>query len=301
MGWWLVMGVVTLLLMGLVAWAMRIAARRRLYGSMYGLRSGAAGDWGLSVLLAQGADEEQVAALLTTDYERYEVVVALDGAQEAALLRVLQTRYRLIRVDCRPTDAFAASPITALYRSRLRLFRRLVVVDMRGGGRRERLDVVAEVATYELLLPLSRGYSLRDGAVAWLVAEADRAEGSAAESWVLCSANPVTCYLRSALARVGGFGRAWRLRRQWLPAGVVRNLRQTHRGACVRWGGRLVFLGVAGVAVNGADGLTIAAVAGSVLAWWLLLRRLRRTVNFETESHDWSFCRALRDKTEEGV
>ena len=175
MGWCLVAGGITLLLIGLLVWAMRIAARRRLYGSMYGLRSGAVGDWGLSVLLAQGADAEQVAALLTADYERFEVVVAVDSVREAALLQELQKRYRLIRVDCPTVGASEALPVTALYRSRLRLFRRLVVVDVRRGARRERLNVLAEVATYELLMPLSRGCSLREGAVAWLVAEADRA------------------------------------------------------------------------------------------------------------------------------
>ena len=102
------MGVVTLLWIGLVVWAMRIAARRRLYGSMYGLRSDAAGDWGLSVLLAQGSDEAQIAALLATDYERYEVVVAIDGVREAALLQMLLARYRLIRVAGRATGELTA-------------------------------------------------------------------------------------------------------------------------------------------------------------------------------------------------
>ena len=297
MGWWLAMGVVTLLWIGLVVWAMRIAARRRLYGSMYGLRSDAAGDWGLSVLLAQGSDEAQIAALLATDYERYEVVVAIDGVREAALLQVLLARYRLIRVTGRATGELTAPPITALYRSRLRLFRRLVVVDVRCGLRCGRLNATAATAAYELLLPLPRGCCLREGAVAWLVAEADRVAGPPA-AWVLCAGMPTTCYRRSALVQAGGFGRTWRLRRRWWPAGVVRNLRSGQRGMCARWGWRVAFLGVVGVAVQGEDWLTSLAATGTFLAWWLLLRRLNRVVDFETESHDWSFCRALRDKSE---
>ena len=302
MGWWLAAGMVTLLLMGLVAWAMRIAARRRLYGSLYGLRSDAVGDWGLSILLAQGADEGQVAALLTADYERCEVVVAMDGAREAPLLQLLQARYRLIRVDCRAIGELPAAPITALYRSRSRLFRRLVVVDVRSGNRAERLHAAAEMAAYELLMPLSRGCCLREGAVAWLVAEADRAVKHPAEVWVLCAARPVTCYRRSVVVRVGGFGQTWRLRRRWLPAGVVRCMQPEQEGIRRwRWLWWIACLGGIGAVGSDAGWLTSIAAAGTFLAWWMLLQRLNRVVDFEPESHDWSFCRALREKSEAGV
>ena len=298
-GWLLALIGVIGWLIGLLVWAMRVASRRRFYGSLYGLRSVVVGDLGLSVLVPTDADAEQVAALMRIDYERCEVVVVLDGVRDEALLRLLVSRYRLIRVAYRPAEELPTVPVEALYRSRVRLFRRLVVLDVRYGRRAERLDAAAEVAACELLLPMPRGCVVQEGVVEWLVAEADRAVVRAPEAWSLGLLGEVVCYRRSAVVRVGGFAHTRRLRRRWLPACVTRRFRATN-APCRLWQ-RLrgvLLVGVSGVAWSLGGGALMLAVSGCCVSTWLLLRRLVRVAACEAESRDWSPGSVRQQKSE---
>lgn len=301
--WMVVSGLITAALVALIAWSNRVADRRRYVASLYGLRRDAVAEYGLSVLLPEGASVAQVMTLLMVDYGRYEVVVALDGVRDEVLLRELRMRYGLIAVT-RPADAGRGRAVMqALYRSRVRAFRRLVVADVRSGRRSERLDVVTEVAAYELLLPLRQGVSLREGSVEWLIAEADRALIEPLAALTLCGCGGcVTRYLRSAVTAVGGFAHAGRLPRRWLPAEV------TTKGPERRLRGHmatlLVCIGIAGTGIGIGwltEGVTAVMVTGLLVLWWLLLRRLRQAVMVETEGCDWSFSLPLGVKSEADV
>lgn len=301
--WIVVSGVITAVLVALIAWSNRVADRRRYVASLYGLRRDAVAEYGLSVLLPEGATVAQVMALLMVDYGRYEVVVALDGARDEALLRELRMRYGLIAV-IRPADAGRGGAVMqALYRSRVRAFRRLVVADVRGGRHSERLDVVTEVAANELLLPLRQGVSLREGSVEWLIAEADRAPIEPPAALTLCGCGScVTRYLCSAVTAVGGFAHAGRLPRRWLPAEVTTKVPERRlRGHMTTL---LVCVGIAGASIGIGwltEGVTAVTVAGLLVLWWLLLRWLRRAVTVESEGCDWSFSLPLGVKSEADV
>lgn len=152
----------------------RAFARRRLLLSMHGARADAVGGIGLSVLLPEGVTPRLAEELLSTEYALFEVVAVVDGLADPALLAQLAARYRLFRVSVPPADG-----TRALYRSRKRRFRRLVLLDRPATDRRRACRAAAEAATYDYLLPLRPNERLTCGAVERVVCELAAAPGTA--------------------------------------------------------------------------------------------------------------------------
>lgn len=156
----------------LVVWCVaEYAARRsRWLDAMYGARCGLLHRVGISVLAAGHNSLTRCEELMAVEYPDFEVVLLFDGASNPALLHQLIKRYHLIRVDYLPSGELYPMAVRGLYRSRRRLYRRLVVVDSVATGRRA-LDVMADVATRGFLLPLADHRSLSSRAVEHLALE----------------------------------------------------------------------------------------------------------------------------------
>lgn len=242
----------------------RDCARRRLLRSMYGIRSGPVGRIGLSVLLTEGISLRRLERLLTVEYALFEVVAVLDGERQEELLTTLAARYRMIRVGCDPTGELPVSGVRALYRSRKRRFRRLVLVDRRADPATPPLHAAAEAAAYDYLWPLRPDERLTRGAVERAVYALSE---SAPPPAVLHAAAGMraTIYAREAVVAAGGFNR--RLRRTSPRRTICDPLTVRLGGARRRWIGR----GVALAAL--AAGLAAAPVwwAGAVWAATILL------------------------------
>lgn len=184
----------------------RAVGRLRLAERMRGVQCDAPDRVGISLLVTEPTSCREIIRLLSVEYARYEVVVVLDGVREAALFAELQERYHLIRVEFLPTGELPVEGVVGLYRSRKRRFRRLVVVDVVTARSVERLNVAADVAEGEYLLPMRRGARLAEGVIeqlAVLLAARPR------EQRLLRTTVGVPTFVcaREAVVEAGGFAR----------------------------------------------------------------------------------------------
>ena len=141
-------------LLGLVE---RGARKWRLLAAPGGIGCDAPEEFGISVLCCGTCDAEQIAALMSEECARYEVVVAIDALRRPAEFEALAARYCMTRVEWRGSDELPVSGIRAVGRSRKRRYRRLVLVDRAQGTPEGDLNAAAVVATYDYLLPLDCG------------------------------------------------------------------------------------------------------------------------------------------------
>lgn len=280
-------GIRLLILMGCVAattlWAatflrtLRDARRRRLLMHGRGAFRCAAADepaagTGISVLCSGCDGTEQVEQLLGTEYVRYEVVLALDATACPELFGAIAARYRMIRVNSACCDT-----IRGLYRSRQRGYRRLVIVDRRGGTPSDDFDAAAAVAAHDYLLPLPPGCRMRPDAAERLATELAAAPDGPPELVVARLGEPLRLVGREVVHREGGFGprtgrSVRRKKRRTLyealafRPGRMDGFRRRSIAVCT-----VLLLGAAGCAAAG-EGWTAAAPAATALVVWCACR-----------------------------
>ena len=155
------------------------------------------GNIGVSMLCLHPSDVRVIEAMLASRYPASEVVVMLDSASE--LFALMRQRYALCDVRCDRTT------IRALYRSRHKAFRRLVVVDSLVSTRASMLDVAASVSSYDYLLPLPPDFRLLPDAVCRLAAEIASAEVPRVD-YVTTYTEELSLCSREKVAACGGFG-----------------------------------------------------------------------------------------------
>jgi len=273
---WL-MGVLVLLSVGATVWLRRavlLSEAQRLQQMMMGVQCDVTGPEGLSVILAEGCSEEQIEQLLMVEYPRYEVVAVVDGEVQGELLRRLRSRYQLIAVAYRPTGDFPTCGVPALYRSRRRCFRRLVVLDVARARLVARMNVAADVAAYDYLLPLGAEVCLWKERVGWLVEEMRCREAHVARLTCALGAS-VSLYVRWRVSEAGGFAHRRRLSWRVLPAAVAKSYNPRLQGYAGRMFGVLVAGMVVGLMLLGRwyEGGVVGVTAGT---WWLVGIRLRQ-------------------------
>lgn len=215
--------------LGVLCWvviSVRLSERkRRLLTDAHGTSCDMLDCIGISVLCSGVKETAQIENLLSPEYARYEVVLALDSRQSAAEFADIVARYRMIRVDYAPTDELPAAGVRGLYRSRKRCFRRLVLLDRqtdapvknpRNGSvmdaavhdfnRIADLDAAAGAATYDFVVPISGKTCLMPGAIDRLVVELS--EYPAGELALIRSYPGLSVRLlsRETVIEAGGFG-----------------------------------------------------------------------------------------------
>lgn len=251
-------------LLGLVE---RGARKRRLLAAPGGIGCDAPEEFGISVLCCGTCDAEQIAALMSEECARYEVVVAIDALRRPAEFEALAARYCMTRVEWRGSDELPVSGIRAVGRSRKRRYRRLVLVDRAQGTPEGDLNAAAAVATYDYLLPLDCGQRLLPDAVARLVAELG---GEPAGRLALIGTRigvPAMLVSREAVIAAGGFtprlaGSIPRRQRRWLWEPLVRTAGAPRRRPGWVW----PVAGLGAAAVAAAAGAWTAASACAAAA-----------------------------------
>ena len=108
---------------------------------------------GCSVICSGVKEIAHIEELLGQEYDRYEVIVTLDAEVHRQEFSEIINRYRMIRVNCAASEELPTATIRALYRSRQRCYRRLIVVDKSFTTPYDDLDAATSVASYNYLLP----------------------------------------------------------------------------------------------------------------------------------------------------
>jgi len=183
---------------------LRARNKRLVAERMHGPLSDASGAVGFSLLCSDVRRTGQIENLLSSEYDRCEVIVVLDAWQRRALFETLAARYRMIRVDWHPSDELPVHGVRSMWRSRQRCFRRIVLLDRPRDNRADDWNAAASVASYDWLLPLHDGQYMLPGTLERLAVEIGEEQCDALRSW---SGEPVALLNREAVASAGGFGK----------------------------------------------------------------------------------------------
>ena len=107
----------------------------------------------------------RIEELLGQEYDRYEVVITIDAELYPEEFSAIISHYRMIRVNCTHSEELPSATVRALYRSRQRSFRRLILVDKPHSDIYGNLDAAATVASYNYLLPVGPTTHLCDKSI----------------------------------------------------------------------------------------------------------------------------------------
>lgn len=181
-----------------IARTRRIFCRTRLCALSLAAESDSIGGVGISLLCPSPASAAVVVALLDTRYPLSEVVVAVDPEQQSNLLSQLKLRYSLL-----PCSAEGC----VVYRSRLRTFRRLVVVVTSEKSLDSQCDLAAQNALFDYLLRVPSDCRIFPFAVG-RIAESLAAQPIGQVDVVTTAECGVTLLSRTEWRERGGFGAA---------------------------------------------------------------------------------------------
>ena len=120
---------------------------------------------GCSVICYDVNDIEQIENLLQTEYNRYEILAVIDSRLYPDLFYTIVKRYGLISVNTIISNELPNAHIRALYRSRQRRFRRLVLIDEAYISPYNSLNCATLVASYEYIIPFNASMRLRERAI----------------------------------------------------------------------------------------------------------------------------------------
>lgn len=182
---------------------LRARNKRRVVERMHGPTSDAAGSAGFSLLCSGVRRPGQIENLLSSEYDRYEIIVVLDVWRQRMLFETLAARYRMIRVDWHPADELPAEGVRSMWRSRRRCFRRLVLLDRPCDTPAHDLDAAASVAAYDWLLPVHDGQYMLPGALERLAVEVGERRPGVIRSR---AGEPFALFDRERVVAAGGFG-----------------------------------------------------------------------------------------------
>lgn len=173
---------------------------------------------GISVLCSGASGPEGVRELLNVGYPRYEAVVVLDGMRRPDVFAAIVAEYRMIEVDFHPTGELPVEGVRALYRSRKRHFRRLVLIDKGFTSRRDDWEAAVGVAIYDYVLPLHSGINLSPFCIGRLAAELSLVPSGTVDLVRSMIGKPLLLIARDTVVAAGGFG-----------SGLVRSIPRARR------------------------------------------------------------------------
>ena len=148
-----------------IAILLRARNKHLLIDRMHGQVSDAEGNIGFSLLCSGVQRLGQIENLLSSEYDRCEVIAVLDAWQQRMLFEKLAARYRMIRVDYLPSDELPVHGVRSMWRSRQRCFRRLVLLDRPEDSAADDWNAAASVASYDWLIPVRDGQYMLPGAL----------------------------------------------------------------------------------------------------------------------------------------
>lgn len=126
---------------------------------------------GISLLCHDTGDIIRLRTLLAVEYPDYEVIVVADTLRNPQSMQRIISDYRMVAVDIH-TPGTPSHPTTRkMYRSTLRCFRRLLLLDISTASDADKIRAAFDVATYDYILPLWGEEQLLPGAIERLITE----------------------------------------------------------------------------------------------------------------------------------
>lgn len=167
---------------------------------------GALGFVGCSIVCSRVKEVGRIESLLGSEYDRYEIVVTLDSFVDTEAFNAILRHFKMIQVNTPSSEALPESNIRALYRSRHRCFRRLVLIDKPYGSAYDDFNAATIVAAYDFILPIRGNTLLRKHAIESIAVTLTGLHNKTIN--LLRSSADNTCiFRREALLAAGGFGR----------------------------------------------------------------------------------------------
>lgn len=160
---------------------------------------------GCSVICFRADSLKQIERLLTCDYYKYEVILSLNSTHQRELFNAIVKHYKLIKVNNSCPEEIATSPILALYRSRKRCFRRLVIVDSTATNEYDALNVALNISSFDYIIPASYSSYLHPTAITTVAITLSETEHQPPELIYCDTATPCYIFQRNALIDYGGF------------------------------------------------------------------------------------------------
>ena len=162
------------------------------------------GFFGCSVLCPTIKNIRQIEMLLSCDYPRYEVIITLNPEREKELFLAVIKNYKLVKVNNTCPQEIVAPEITSLYRSRLRGYRRLIVITSDASNNYEALNTALNIASYDYIIPISNNRYFHPHAITSLAIDLSQTPNNP-ELIVCDGAVPCLVFQRDALIGRGGF------------------------------------------------------------------------------------------------
>lgn len=162
------------------------------------------GFFGCSVLCPTIKNIRQIEMLLSCDYPRFEVIITLNPEREKELFLAVIKNYKLVKVNSTCPQEIDAPEITSLYRSRLRGYRRLIVITSNASNNYEALNTALNIASYDYIIPVSSNHYFHPHAITSLAIHLSQTHDS--PKLMVCN-GVVPCHIfqRDALIAKGGF------------------------------------------------------------------------------------------------
>lgn len=142
--------------------------------------------------------------LLSCDYPRYEVIITLNTEREKELFLAVVKNYKLVKVNNTSPQEIDSPEITSLYRSRLRGYRRLIVITSDASNNYEALNTALNIASYDYIIPVSSNRYFHPHAITSLAIDLSQAPDNP-ELMVCNGVVPCHIFQRDALIAKGGF------------------------------------------------------------------------------------------------
>lgn len=94
---------------------------------------------------------ENVRSLLSVHYNNLELIIINDGSKDDSLEKLIAA-YDLYKVDFFVNYSIKTKPVRGIYRSRNRIYRKLVVVDKENGGKADALNVGVNISQKDYIV-----------------------------------------------------------------------------------------------------------------------------------------------------
>lgn len=164
------------------------------------------GNIGVSLICAEPSGVDAVSAMLGTTYPMSEVIVVVDSVRDMETAAAIVGCYGLVAVDYEPCGSLHVAGVRRLYRSRCRACRRLVMLDMAHGNLSAMYDAAAGVASYDYLLPVPCGATVRPYAAGRMASEAGLYGSYSVAAVRSTLGAPLVMVALEPLVGSGGFG-----------------------------------------------------------------------------------------------
>lgn len=147
---------------------------------------------GCSILCTESRSLCDVEHLLRSEYNRYEIILTLSAEREHQEFDALIHHFRLIQVNT-PAAQDNSPAIKRLFRSRLRIFRRVVLIDHANLSPLERIRAAASVAAFNYIIPLRAPLTLHPLAIEHIALTLSHRHHSRRE--IICCHLPYRCHI----------------------------------------------------------------------------------------------------------